>query len=254
MINDHKRIIGIICLQILFITSALIYTRDLISRKYNITSFLHNNTNNNKVKEIETSEQGILHVNAAAIDDKVVVVDAGHGGYDAGCIGQEGTLEKEITLAVAIKLGMLLEKQNVSVIYTRRDDNVTWPSDNKMDLAARAKISNDSSADLFISIHLNSFKLESIKGIETYYYKGSVKGKELSELIQSKLVEEAELEDRGIRAEDYSIFRNVRAPTVLVELGYISNRAEEFTLKDPVFQDSFAGAMASAIMSYLSKL
>jgi N-acetylmuramoyl-L-alanine amidase len=241
--------------NIFFITTiAIILT--VLALGYNLTYEKNrNNTfkNNTNLEDnsIVTSAEKESYLGAKG--NKVVVVDAGHGGYDAGSIGQRGTREKDVTLAVALKLGLLLEKQDVKVIYTRKNDKVTWPSNNKQDLEARARISNNAGADLFISIHLNSYKMKNVRGTETYYSKGSIKGKEIAQLIQDQIVKDVKFEDRGIKPEDYSVFRNVIAPTVLVELGYINNKAEEALLKDSGYQDKFAKAMAKAILKYLKK-
>ncbi len=94
---------------------------------------------------------------------RVIVIDAGHGGKDPGAIGSNGTQEKEVTLAIALKTGEYIKRniKNVIVIYTRRDDST-------VDLRDRPKIANKANADLFISIHANWAKSKSVMGPETY--------------------------------------------------------------------------------------
>lgn len=183
---------------------------------------------------------------------KTVVIDPGHGGYDPGSIGRNGTIEKNINLSISLKLGVLLEKKGFNVVYTRASDNVTWPSDNKKDLAARATISNRASADVFISIHLNTFHMQDVKGTETYYNKGSTKGKHLAELIQNQIVKDVKSNDRGVQPGNFSVLKKVTAPAILIELGYISSKSEEALLNSSSYQDKISEAIAISVYNYLS--
>jgi N-acetylmuramoyl-L-alanine amidase len=182
----------------------------------------------------------------------VVVLDPGHGAKDPGSIGPAGAMEKNITLSVALKLGYLLQKNGINVVYTRKDDNIQW-SGQKEELLERAKLSNDVKADLFISLHTNSSKIESAGGIETYYYKTSSKGKIFATTVQEELSNTLKLRDRGIRPENYSVLRNVDAPSILIELGYISNRQEEYILTDSKYQNQYALSIAKATINYVRK-
>jgi N-acetylmuramoyl-L-alanine amidase len=185
------------------------------------------------------------------LQKKSIVLDAGHGGYDPGSIGSNGIMEKDITLSIALKVGDILKKNNIDVVYTRKSDDVPWPSNEKKDLAARAAISNSLQADLFISIHLNSFKQEIVKGTETFYSNGSSKGKEASQLVHNQIIKDIGLVDRGIRSDDFSLLRNVKAPTVLLELGYISNKSDEILLNNSSYQEKFAESIAKGVLNYI---
>jgi N-acetylmuramoyl-L-alanine amidase len=185
---------------------------------------------------------------------KIVVLDAGHGGYDPGAVGPSGAKEKDITLAITLKAGSILEENGIAVVYTRTSDIVPWPSDNKADLMARAEISNSLQTQLFVSIHVNSFNMESVRGTETYFRTGSLKGEEAAELIHSQIIKDVGMRDRGLRDETYSVLRNVYAPAVLLELGYISNRNEELLLKDVSYQENFARAIARGVLNYMAQI
>ena len=87
---------------------------------------------------------------------ETIVIDAGHRGYDVGCIALDGTQEKDITLDIALSTGELLEEAGYNVVYTRTSDNVSWPEDNKEDLQSRIDIAEDADANYYISIHINS--------------------------------------------------------------------------------------------------
>ncbi|MFW2488066.1 N-acetylmuramoyl-L-alanine amidase family protein [Clostridium chromiireducens] len=184
---------------------------------------------------------------------KTIVIDPGHGGYDPGSIGVKGTIEKNTTLSISLKLGAILEKKGFNIIYTRESDNVTWPSDNKKDLAARADIANEASADIFISIHLNTFHMEEVRGTETYYNKVSTEGKEIAELIQNQIVKEVKSNDRGAQPGSFSVLRKVTAPAVLIELGYISNKSEESLLNSISYQNKMSQAIANGVYSYFNQ-
>jgi N-acetylmuramoyl-L-alanine amidase len=179
-----------------------------------------------------------------------VVLDAGHGAIDPGSIGPSGTMEKDITLTVVLKLGYLLQKKGVHVVYTRTSDSIEW-SGQKQELLERAKLSNDVNADLFISLHTNSSKIESVRGIETYYYKTSINGKLLASIVQDELSRNLKIRNRGIKTEDYSLLRNVNAPSILIELGYISNAQEESMLNMSKYQNIYALSIAKAAINYI---
>lgn len=92
-----------------------------------------------------------------------------------------------------------------------------------------------------------------MKGTETYYHPTSKNGKRLATFIQKHLVAEIGLKDRGIRAEDFSVLRNVSATSVLVELGYLSNYKEEAILMNKSYHDKFAKAISDGILKYIAK-
>ncbi|MDP4088920.1 MAG: N-acetylmuramoyl-L-alanine amidase [Bacillota bacterium] len=179
-----------------------------------------------------------------------IVVDAGHGGWDPGSVGPNGTKEKAINLSVALKLGRILESNNIRIIYTRRNDVVAM-TNQKAELLHRAEIANKNAADLFVSIHLNYSDYKSARGTETYYYPTSTKARKLATIIQAQIAKDVKSKNRGIKAEDFSVLRNVSAPSVLVELGYISNFSEEALLRKDAYQDKLAMAIAAALLKYI---
>jgi N-acetylmuramoyl-L-alanine amidase len=181
-----------------------------------------------------------------------VVVDAGHGSVDSGSIGPSGTLEKDLTLSIALKLGKVLENRGINVVYTRKTDKFAWAGQ-KEDLLSRAELANSNSADLFVSIHMNSSEYKNARGTETYYHPLSTKGKNLASIVQKEIVSAVKLRDRGIKSEDYSVLRNVSAPSIIIELGYLSNYKEEALLKNSTYHDKFAKAISKGILKYIEK-
>ena len=102
-------------------------------------------------------------------DTPIIVLDAGHGGYDSGCVSEEGYLEKDITLSLVLLTGAILEEQGIHVVYTRTSDEVVWSSDNLDDLRARVNIAEEVKADYYISFHLNSSNYnDGAQGYEIY--------------------------------------------------------------------------------------
>lgn len=221
-----------------------------------------------------------------------VVIDAGHGGKDPGARGANIN-EKVINLAVALKLGRLIEDkaEDVRVIYTRKTDRF-------IELDERANIANRNKADLFISIHTNAVKRGSIvQGTETYTlglartdenlevamsenaaillednylqrYEGfdpnSSESYIIFEFMQNKHMEQSislasEIQksfkagkrvDRGVRQAGFLVLRKTSMPSVLVELGYISNRQEEQFLRTSAGQNRLAEALYDAFCKY----
>ncbi|MGM9758916.1 MAG: N-acetylmuramoyl-L-alanine amidase [Parabacteroides sp.] len=222
-----------------------------------------------------------------------VVIDAGHGGKDPGAKGRIVN-EKDINLAVALKLGQMIATyhNDVKVIYTRQTDKF-------IELDERAEIANKNKADLFISIHTNSLakRNSAIKGTETYTlglarnnenldvamrensaillednyqqrYEGfdpnSSESYIIFEFIQSKHVEQsvsfasevqksftaAKRQDRGVRQAGFLVLRKTSMPSVLIELGYITNSQEEQFLKSDNGRKQMATSIYNAFTKY----
>lgn len=180
-----------------------------------------------------------------------ITIDAGHGGYDSGAVGTTGVLEKNITLPIAMKVGQILSKSGINVIYTRVSDNVVWPSDERADLQKRCDISNKANADYFVAIHANSADETSVNGLETYYFEGSSKGERLAKLVEQELVKVTGLKDRGVKTEGFYVLKNTNAAAILTEVGFISNSQQEKVLNSPEYQKKYAEAIATGILKYL---
>lgn len=193
--------------------------------------------------------------NAVAINKNstpVVVLDAGHGGYDTGAIGFRKTKEKDITLPVALKVGAILQKNGIKVIYTRNSDKISFPINEKQNLDARTKISNFNSANLFISIHANSSIFKFVNGVETYYGKSN-NSKKLAGIIENQIVKDNKMYNRGIKTANYYVLKNTTAPSVLVELGFITNANDESKISNANNQQILANSIAKGILQYFKK-
>ncbi|CDI50280.1 cell wall-binding repeat-containing protein [Clostridium tetani] len=177
-----------------------------------------------------------------------VCIDAGHGGYDPGAIGPTGVREKDVTLAITLKVGRILKQSGIDVVYTRTSDSVSWPSNETKDLQKRCDIANNANVQYFVSIHANSASISNAKGTEVYYSPGSTNGEKLAKAIQDEVVKATNLYNRGVKTANFYVLRNTNASAALVETGFISNPKEEQLLKSDAFQEKMAQAIAKGVL------
>lgn len=201
---------------------------------------------------------------SASLDDPAptchtVIIDAGHGGRDGGASADDdGTLEKDLNLAVAKKLAALLETANVRVIMTRDSDiELADPaSDHKKrdDLNARLAIAAEAENAIFVSIHMNKFPVEKYSGLQVYYSPNNEKSALLARQIQADSTALAPANDRKIKAADENIYllSHIEIPAVLVECGFLSNFEEKERLKTDDYQKKLAVCLYASILQYLS--
>lgn len=183
---------------------------------------------------------------------KVIVVDPGHGGIDPGAIGSSGTREKEITMDTSLRLAALLRQAGAEVILTRQGDQ-ELSRHKRDDLAKRVALANDNHADLFIGVHVNCFGGKREHGAQTFSQPGREDSWLFNQAIQRDLVRVLKNTNRVSKKVDYYITRNVKAPAVIVEIGFISNPAEEKLLSDPVYQDKVAWAIYAGVVKYMAE-
>lgn len=173
-----------------------------------------------------------------------VVIDAGHGDTDPGALSKSmNRWEKEFNLSVALLLKAELEKdKRIRVHMTRSDDTF-------LELADRIEFAEDLKADLFLSIHANSFDNTSVNGSETYYYRDN--SKPLADLLHKYVVKGSGLNDRGVRKAAFKVIKETTMPAVLLESGYLSNSGDAKALFDKNVQARFAAEVANGIKDYL---
>jgi N-acetylmuramoyl-L-alanine amidase len=172
----------------------------------------------------------------------LIVVDAGHGGHDNGAGGVAGNVEKDFTLAVAKKLAAELKK------YPEFQVEMTRTTDVYLTLAQRVAFANERKADLFISIHANSFTKPTTGGTETFYYNANSEA--LARIVHRHLQGATKFPDRGVKKTAFYVIKNTKMPAVLTETGFLSNPTENAQLTSPAFQDKVAKALAAAIREY----
>ena len=169
-----------------------------------------------------------------------IVVDAGHGGHDSGARGAS-SLEKHHALDISKRLRNHLINRGATVFMTREDDRF-------ISLQGRVDFAHSRDADIFFSVHINSFRSTSA-GTETFY-NGS-KSKALATQVQKELIKATGLRNRGVSSARFFVIRKTRMPSVLTETAFISNPREEKLLKDAFFREKVARAMANGITNYV---
>lgn len=188
-----------------------------------------------------------------ALKGKVIVVDAGHGGYNGGAIGASGkTLEKTNVLFMAKDLQRMLENAGAKVVMTRSSD--ISPEINGLDqLESRVAIANSAGADIFVSIHNDANKDREIVGTTTYYY-GSTASSRLADAVQTSLVKKLGSRNHGIKSAPFHVLRNTKMPAILVEVGFISNYWEEKKLADPAYRYQASQGVYEGLVKYFSAI
>jgi N-acetylmuramoyl-L-alanine amidase len=180
----------------------------------------------------------------------LICVDAGHGGRDPGAIGVSGSKEKDVNLAIASDLAEELRQAGLRVIMTREDDR--YPT-----LQERADIANAAQASAFVSIHNNAHANGEVQGTTTFYWgtadEYSKEGKRLAEAIQRNLVEAIDSVDLTARTHWYDlvVLSQTHMVAALVEVGFMTNAAEEAKLLKSSYRSAAADGIAAGVMEYL---
>ncbi len=190
-----------------------------------------------------------------------IVLDAGHGGEDGGASASDGTLEKDLNLAMAFQLKEILESNGVKVVLTRESDtllydrNVDFQGRKKaLDMAERIKIAQSTENCIFISLHMNTYPMESCQGLQVWYSEND----SLSRVLAAEIQEAARLlqpqNERQCKAAKGNIYllRKLSCPAVLIECGFLSNPNEAERLKDAEYQKQLSLTIFSAVMKCLS--
>ncbi len=194
--------------------------------------------------------------NSNPLAGKIIAIDPGHGGNDSGALGPNNGEEKLATLGISLKLRTMLEKAGAKVIMTRTTDtSVASPDATDVEeLQARCDIADKAHADIFISIHNDSFIDEDADGTSTYYYvDGSNQSKALANDIRETLVATINRPDRGTRSCNFYVLKHTNMPATLVEAAFISNPIEEKLLMSPDGQEQVAKGIFLGIKKYFSQ-
>ena len=182
---------------------------------------------------------------AAKGETFVIAIDPGHGGEDTGMVNGSVS-EKQVTLDICEKLKIMLESQGYNVIMTRE-------SDTRLGKEARVSAVNASSADLLVSVHCCYSEDSTISGAISHYKADSKESVLLAENIQAQLLDETGAEDGGVKEGSYTILSNTEIPSVLVEVGYLSNTQETDALGDDSYQNDAAKGIAKGIILSLDR-
>ena len=189
------------------------------------------------------------------ISNKKIGIDPGHGGIDPGAVSRTGVKEAEINLKIALKLKEIIKTNGGSVIITREKENALL--DNKReDLEQRREIIERELCDIFITIHLNSFKDSRYYGAQVFYKKDSQESMILADCIQEEL--RILLDENNTRVpqerDDVYLLRELDIPAVLVECGFLSNEWEEKLLQSDKYQEKIALGIYNGIIKFLEEM
>lgn len=186
-----------------------------------------------------------------------VVIDPGHGGYDEGGRSSDDRIvENEYDLMISNKIKTLLEKEGVKVLLTRTSDEVAWPSDNIKDLQARLDIATNAGADMMVSIHCNSSEEDplNVSGSEVYANSKQQGSMSLAQSIVDSLNGlEPELPSRGVKQGALHLLTFNTIPTVIVEMGFLSNPDDVNYLVNEDTQNQLCEKIAEGIINELKK-
>lgn len=186
-------------------------------------------------------------IKSSELKGKVIVVDPGHGGNDNGATGSSfATLEKTVNLQVALILRNKLESAGAKVIMTRADDR-------KLTLQQRVDVAVQNNADIFVSIHHNTHPNSDTNGTIVFYYNNGNSSK-LASLVQNEIVKTANYKDLQARFGNYYVLRENPVPSILAEIGFLSNYSEEIRLRSEQQQQLAAEGIFKGIVQYFASL
>lgn len=183
---------------------------------------------------------------------QVVVIDAGHGGYDPGKIGVNKALEKDINLQISEKIKRYLEESGIEVVMTREKDIM---EETKLtDMQKRVSLINKTKPVIAVSIHQNSYSDSSVTGAQVFYYKGSEVGKEAAILMQEELKKLNSENVREIKENNnFYMLKKTKVPTIIVECGFLSNAQEAEKLVSEEYQEVLAETISGGIIKWLEQ-
>lgn len=209
----------------------------------------------NKEKKEEQAVKGSGKFRTSGgLKDKIITLDAGHGGSDPGAIGAKGTKEKNITLAITLKVQELLKKKGAKVYMTRtKDVDVYGPNaSDKDELQARVNVAEKYNSDLFLSLHINSSVNKSVGGFSTYYYPKTNHDLRIAQAVQKQLTDNFGVDDLGVRQANFYVVKRCSMPAALLEMCFISNPKEETLMQSNWFQKKTASMIVAGIEKYFA--
>lgn len=211
------------------------------------------------VDKSSRNKENIIATTSTPVSGKTVVLDAGHGIPDEGAQSSNGTTEAETNLKITLKVQNLLEQSGCKVILTRSDENAIYDLDSNTlkqkkisDIHNRVKIGNESSADIFVSIHLNKIPQQQYYGWQCFYKSGSEESTKLAKKLQENLNKSIQKENKRVamKLDTVYIMKHVEIPISIVECGFLSNPEEEKQLLEDGYQNRLAWGIYNGIINY----
>ena len=203
--------------------------------------------------------EDVIETVSLPVTGKTVVLDAGHGSPDEGAESASGVTEASINLVITKKVQTLLEQSGCTVILTRSDENGIYDlSANTIrekkvsDIKNRVKIGNESSADVFVSIHLNKIPQSQYYGWQAFFKPNNEKSEELAKSIQEELNASIQKENKreALKITGKYIIEHVEVPIAIIECGFLSNPEEAKLLQEDEYQNKIAWGIYNGIMDY----
>ena len=227
----------------------------LVQNSHTDTGELPDTPGTDSVSNTELAGNG---QNESSSDGLSIVIDAGHGGIDPGKVGINA-LEKDINLALALKLRDKFSQDSIRIILTRDSDTGLYSegSTNKKaeDMQTRCKIISDASPIFTVSLHQNSYPSPEVCGAQVFYFGQSQDGKKLADMIQDSLISNVDPDNHRVAKanESYYLLKKTPTPTVIVECGFLSNPTEADLLLTDDYQNQLVDAIYNGIQNYLSE-
>lgn len=196
--------------------------------------------------------------NGYTSDEGVIIIDAGHGGFDGGAVASDGTVEKDLNLAIALKLDALLRASGFKTVLVRSTDKATNdPADGEKakvsDIKNRLKLMNKYPNGIFVSIHMNKYSTTQPHGAQVFFsnFEGS---QDLAKLLQSSVATHVQTDNKRVikpTTKDIYLLSHATVPSVIVECGFLSNPDDLKNLKDPDYQLRIAISLSYGIIEYI---
>ena len=204
---------------------------------------------NNKEGYISKTYVKLLNQKDNVLKNRIIVLDPGHGGKDPGAVSESAT-EKAIVFKVASLVRQKLEASGAKIVMTRTGD--TYPT-----LQERVDTAVKNYGEMFVSIHVNAAASTSAKGTETYYSVSTgdvyLEDIDLATFVNEEIVKNAEMNDRGVKKYPYYVINNMAMPSILVELGFITNSEDRVKLVNDEYVEKYAQSIYNGIVKYYTK-
>lgn len=204
-----------------------------------------------KVTPLPPNDGTVSNGDIGVLRGKTIVVDPGHGGSNPGAV-DNGTKEADNNLAVSLKLRDKLTRAGAKVVMTRETDRTVAPEGSSLgqELAKRVDIAETNNADMFVSVHSNSNPDPSIYGTMTFFPSG--KSSKLALEVQDNIIRETGAVDKGTSPATFYVLRNTTMPSILVEMGFVSNPNEAIKLRDDSYRNKIAQGIFNGIVKYFN--
>ena len=175
-------------------------------------------------------------------DEMVIVIDAGHGGYDGGSVVDD-VVEKDVNLAVAQEIARLLEEHGgITVVQTRT-------SDEHLGLQERCDIANAAKCDYFVSVHCNTYEADSsVRGFECHYNEKSSEGASFAQSVSDEMKQYNDMKIRSVKPNNLAVTVHTYCPAILIEMGFLTNAADRGNLTNPEYQKQLAERITKAVL------